>query len=127
MSSGQQQPLNWTDSDQTTRTPLFTDAESVLHDMQDIVGRKWNPVLLYHLLTDGPLGFSALKRRVDGISSKMLSETLSDLEEQGLVRRELLSDQPIRVEYTLTERGASFGPVLSQMVQWGSEHEGGDQ
>ena len=81
MSSGQQRTIDWADSDRTTGAPLFTDAEAVLHDMQDIVGRKWNPVLLYHLLSDGPLGFSALKRRVDGISSKMLSETLSDLKE----------------------------------------------
>ncbi|WP_336328748.1 winged helix-turn-helix transcriptional regulator [Halovenus sp. HT40] len=121
MSSGQQQTVDWADGERTAGTPLFTDAESVLHDMQDIVGRKWNPVLLYHLLTDGPLGFSALKSCVDGISSKMLSESLSDLEEQGLVTRELLSDQPVRVEYALTERGESLEPILIGMIQWGSE------
>jgi DNA-binding HxlR family transcriptional regulator len=123
MSSGQQRTVDWADGEHTSRVGLFTDAESVLQDMQDVVGRKWNPVLLYRLLTDGPLGFSELKRRIDGISSKMLSETLSDLEDQNLVERELLSDQPVRVEYTLTERGESLGPVLSGMVEWGSEHE----
>lgn len=127
MSSGQQRTVDWADDERTMGTPLFTDAESVLHDMQDIVGRKWNPVLLYNLLTDGPLGFSVLKRRVDGISSKMLSESLSDLEEQGLVARELLSDQPVRVEYTLTDRGAALEPMLSEMVQWGNEYTGEDR
>jgi DNA-binding HxlR family transcriptional regulator len=127
MSSGQQRTVDWAERDRTTEIPLFTDAESVLHDMQDIVGRKWNPVLLYHLLTDEALGFSELKRRVDGISSKMLSESLSDLEEQDLVERELLSDQPVRVEYTLTDRGESLEPILSEMVHWGGEHVEGDQ
>lgn len=122
MSSGQHRTVDWADEKGTTGAPLFTDAESALHDIQDIVGRKWNPVLLYRLLTDGPCGFSALKRRVDGISSKMLSESLSDLEEQGLVERNLLSDQPVRVEYTLTDRGESLEPVVTRMVQWGS-HE----
>lgn len=126
MSSGQQPTVDWADGERTAGRPLFTDAETVLHDVQDIVGRKWNPVLLYHLLTDEPLGFSALKRRVDGISSKMLSESLSDLEEHDLVARELLSDQPVRVEYTLTERGTALEPVLSEMVQWGSEYGGTD-
>ncbi len=101
---------------------LFVEAETALHGMQEIVGRKWNPVLLYYLLTHGPLGFSALKTRVDGISSKMLSESLSDLEEHGLVSRELLSDQPVRVEYSLTERGESLEELIVGMVQWGSEH-----
>ena len=123
MSSGQQRTVDWADGERARDVPLFTDAESVLHDMQDIVGRKWNPVLLYHLLTDGPLGFSALKGRVDGISSKMLSESLSDLEEQGLIARELLSDQPVRVEYTLTDHGVALEPVLTAMVKWGSDHE----
>ncbi|MEF8814674.1 MAG: helix-turn-helix domain-containing protein [Halovenus sp.] len=119
MSSGQ-----YTGVDGTNREPtmLFVEAETALHGMQEIVGRKWNPVLLYYLLTDGPLGFSALKTRVDGISSKMLSESLSDLEEHELVSRELLSDQPVRVEYSLTERGESLEGLIVEMVQWGSEY-----
>lgn len=103
---------------------LFVEAETALHGMQEIVGRKWNPVLLYYLLTDGPLGFSALKTRVDGISSKMLSESLSDLEDAGLVTRELLDDQPVRVEYDLSERGATLEPVVTAMVRWGTDQEG---
>lgn len=121
MSSGQHTTAEWGNGEPTTRT-LCADAETALHGMQEVVGRKWNPVLLYYLLTEGPLGFSALKTRVDGISSKMLSESLSDLEESGLVSRELLSDQPVRVEYALTERGESLEPVVVEMVQWGNEH-----
>nr|WP_267638514.1 helix-turn-helix domain-containing protein [Halovenus rubra] len=90
--------------------------------MQDIVGRKWHPILVYRLLDDGPLGFSALKERVDGISSKMLSESLDELQAEGLVSRKLLNDQPVRVEYSLTARGRSLEPLVTEMVQWGSEH-----
>jgi DNA-binding HxlR family transcriptional regulator len=123
MSSGHQTAPDRTRSDPTTTRPLFADPETALHGTREIVGRKWHPVLLYYLLTDGPLRFSDLKSRVDGISSKMLSEGLSALEEAGLIRRRLLSDQPVRVEYDLTDRGESLEDVILGMVEWGSEYE----
>jgi DNA-binding HxlR family transcriptional regulator len=103
--------------------PLFTGVEEALLSMQGIVGRKWQPIIVYHLLEDGPLGFSAVKDDVGGISSKMLSESLDDLEAAGLIDRTLLSDQPVRVEYALTERGASLEPLITEMVNWGAEHD----
>ena len=103
--------------------PLFTGVEETLLSMQEIIGRKWQPILVYHLLEDGPMGFSALKDRVDDISSKMLSESLDDLEAAGLVDRRLLSDKPVRVEYELTEDGHSLEPLITEMVNWGAEHD----
>lgn len=123
MSSGHT-ATEWKEPDIGMETPLFEDAEAVLQDVQSVVGRKWQPILVYHLLDDGPLGFSALKDRVDGISSKMLSESLGDLESAGLVDRTLLNDQPVRVEYELTERGAALEGVLTEMIHWGSDWEG---
>lgn len=123
MSSGQQQTGEWAQKELGAKKNLFVDAEAALHGMQEIVGRKWHPVVLHYLLTDGPLSFSTLKSRVDGISSKMLSTSLSNLEERGLVARDVLSEQPVRVEYTLTERGESLEPLITEMVHWGSEHE----
>ena len=122
MSSEHHATTDWERGNGALQVPLFTDTETVLHGMQDIVGRKWHPILVYYLLTDGPLGFSALKSRVDGISSKMLSESLSDLEDADLVTRDLLNDQPVRVEYTLTDRGEALEPLITEMVRWGSEH-----
>jgi DNA-binding HxlR family transcriptional regulator len=90
--------------------------------MQEFVGRKWHPVIVYHLLDDGPQGFSSLKKRIDGISSKMLSESLDALEAAGLVTRTVISDRPVRVEYGLTERGTALEPLLTAMVEWGSQH-----
>jgi len=87
-----------------------------------LVGRKWHPVVVHRLLEAGPLGFNALKEEVDGISSKVLSETLEDLEEKTLVDRRIVSEKPFRVEYSLTERGASLEPVIRAMEEWGRDH-----
>jgi len=87
-----------------------------------LIGKKWHPVIVHRLLEAGPLGFNALKREVDGISSKVLSDTLDDLEENDLVDREIVSEKPIRVEYSLTGFGRSLEPVVFAMRDWGVEY-----
>ncbi|WP_018257261.1 winged helix-turn-helix transcriptional regulator [Halomicrobium katesii] len=100
----------------------FVDPDSVFRNVNEILGRKWHLRIVYHLLTDGPMGFSALKGSLKGISSKMLSESLSSLEDRELVAREIVSDQPVRVEYSLTERGRALEPILDEIVRWDAEH-----
>jgi DNA-binding HxlR family transcriptional regulator len=87
-----------------------------------LIGKKWHPVIIHRLLEEGPLGFNALKEEVDGISSKVLSDSLEDLEEETLVNREIVSEKPFRVEYSLTDRGDSLAPVIYEMRDWGMEH-----
>jgi DNA-binding HxlR family transcriptional regulator len=87
-----------------------------------LIGKKWHPVIVHRLLNAGPLGFNALKEEVDGISSKVLSDSLDDLEEKNIVNREIVSEKPVRVEYSLTEFGASLEPVIIAMRDWGQEH-----
>jgi len=87
-----------------------------------LIGKKWHPVIVDRLLSNGPLGFNALKEAVDGISSKVLSDSLDDLEERGIVTRTVISEKPFRVEYELTERGEDLGPVIDAMRTWGREH-----
>ncbi|MBV0901968.1 winged helix-turn-helix transcriptional regulator [Haloarcula salina] len=87
-----------------------------------LIGKKWHPVIVHRLLEHGPSGFNELKENVDGISSKVLSDSLEDLQEKGLVDREVISEQPFRVNYSLTERGASLEPVIDEMAKWGQEH-----
>jgi DNA-binding HxlR family transcriptional regulator len=87
-----------------------------------LIGKKWHPVLVHRLLEHGPSGFNELKENVDGISSKVLSDSLEDLQENGLVNREVISEQPFRVQYSLTDRGASLEPVIDAMREWGQSH-----
>lgn len=87
-----------------------------------LIGKKWHPVIVDRLLSEGPLGFNALKEAVDGISSKVLSDSLEDLEERGIVTRSVVSEKPFRVEYALTDRGADLEPVIDTMRTWGTDH-----
>lgn len=88
----------------------------------EVLDRKWAPVVLDRLLTEGPLGFAALEDSVDGVTSNVLSNTLEDLGEQGIVERSLVSDRPVRVEYSLTERGRDLRPVVEALADWGERH-----
>ncbi|AWB27658.1 winged helix-turn-helix transcriptional regulator [Halococcoides cellulosivorans] len=97
--------------------PRFVDPSAAFETIQTITGRKWHLRIVYHLL-DEPKGFSDLKSALDGVSGKMLSESLSTLDREGLVNRTVVSDQPVRVEYALTERGAALEPALDDLIDW---------
>lgn len=84
-----------------------------------LIGKKWHPVIVHRLLEHSPLGFNALKAEIEAISSTVLSNSLEDLEENGLVNRAIVSEKPFRVEYSLTEQGASLEPVIDAMDAWG--------
>lgn len=87
-----------------------------------LIGKKWHPVIVHRLLDGGPSGFSELEANVDGISSKVLSDSLDDLQEKRLVSRKVVSEKPFRVEYSLTDHGESLEPVIVEMRNWGLEH-----
>lgn len=87
-----------------------------------LIGKKWHPVIVHRLLEHGPSGFNELKTNVDGISSKVLSDSLEDLENKHLIDREIISKKPVRVQYSLTTHGESLEPVIYAMRDWGLEH-----
>ena len=87
-----------------------------------LVGKKWHPVVIDRLLFHGPSGFAELEESVDGISSKVLSDVLDDLEGKRLVDREIVNEKPVRTQYSLTEHGASLESVIDAMHEWGEEH-----
>jgi DNA-binding HxlR family transcriptional regulator len=91
----------------------------------EVMGKKWHPVVVHLFVRRGPLGFSALRRAIDGVSDKVLTETLDDLREREIVDRVEVSQQPLRVEYTLTERGRDLEPVVAAMATWGDRHADG--
>lgn len=88
----------------------------------EIIGKKWYPVIVHRLLARGPSGFNDLKEAVDGISSNVLSNNLDDLGENDIVNREIVSEKPFRVEYSLTERGEDLEPIIDAMEEWGDIH-----
>lgn len=84
----------------------------------DVVGGTWRPVILSHL-KEGVYRYGELRRRLPGISEKMLVQRLRELTDAGLVERKALSSKPAHVEYRLTEEGLSLVPVLQALYDWG--------
>ena len=84
-----------------------------------VIGGKWTMLILRDLL-DGTRRFGELRRSLDGVSPKTLSQRLRELEAQGVVQRVIYPEVPPRVEYSLTERGKSLRAILDQMRTWGS-------
>jgi len=84
------------------------------------IGGKWKTVVLWYL-RNRTLRFSELKKQIPDITEKMLSLQLKSLEKDGLVKREVFPEVPLRVEYSLTEFGKTLVPVLEAIAQWGRE------
>jgi len=88
----------------------------------DVVGGKWKPAILW-LVRQGVHRFGALQRAIGGITQKMLTQQLRELEADGILRREVFAEVPPRVEYTLTPYGQTLLPLLEAMASWGSSHQ----
>ncbi len=77
-----------------------------------LIGKKWTVLILREMFL-GVTKFNRLEENVDGITSKVLSQRLKELQRLGIVRRRIVSEAPVHVEYGLTELGEELGPVLS--------------
>lgn len=88
----------------------------------ELIGKKWHPVIVHRLLEHGSLHFNELADELPATTNKVLSESLEDLEEKGLVDRTVVQDKPVRVTYSLTERGESLESVIDALESWGTEH-----
>ena len=86
----------------------------------NLIGTKWKPLLLFHLL-DGDLRSGILQKKIPGISNKMFTQTVRDLENDGLIARKVYPVVPPKVEYSLTKRGRSLESILRSMDTWGLE------
>ena len=92
----------------------------------DVIGGKWKPLVIYEL-REGTLRFSQIVEKVQPrITPRMLTKELRELEASGLVIRKVYAQVPPKVEYSLTEKGASLIPILDDLCDWGSEHMGDD-
>jgi DNA-binding HxlR family transcriptional regulator len=86
-----------------------------------VVGGKWKPMILYALLS-GPRRFGELSRLIPEITQRMLTLQLRELEEDGVIAREVYKQVPPKVEYSLTPLGLTIEPILSFMQQWGEQY-----
>jgi DNA-binding HxlR family transcriptional regulator len=87
----------------------------------DVIGGKWKVVILFWL-RDAVWRFGELRRRIPDISERMLTQQLRELEEHGIIRRQVYAVVPPRVEYSLTPYGRTLRPITEMMCAWGKKH-----
>ena len=89
-----------------------------LNYTMNLIGTKWKPLVLFHLL-EGGLRSGILQKKIPGISNKMFTQTVRDLEKDGLISRKVYPVVPPKVEYTLSARGKSLEDILRRLDAWG--------
>lgn len=87
-----------------------------------LIGSKWKLLIIRNLL-QRPWRFNELKRDLEGISQKVLTDSLRSMESDGLITRTVFPEVPPRVEYALSELGQSLKPILDSMVDWGNAYK----
>ena len=87
----------------------------------DLIDGKWKGVILYHL-QEGRLRFGELRKRLPGITQRMLTKQLRALEEDDLITRKVYAEVPPRVDYELSETGLRLRPVIDALKAWGEDH-----
>ena len=87
----------------------------------NVIGGKWKPIIL-HMLSDATMRFGEIKKNIPPISQKMLTQQLRELEADGIVNRTVYAEVPPKVEYSLTERGATLKPILQDLYAWGRQN-----
>jgi DNA-binding HxlR family transcriptional regulator len=101
----------------TRRGPYICGIDAAM----DVVSGKWKSLILWELNNYGTRRFGELKRGLVGVSEKMLIQHLREMEDDGLIHREVFREVPPRVEYSLTEHGRSLNDALAPLGAWGTE------
>jgi DNA-binding HxlR family transcriptional regulator len=86
-----------------------------------VIGGGWKLLILWHLF-QGPKRFSELRRGITGITQKMLTQQLREMERDGIVNRKVYAQVPPKVEYSLTAMGRSLRPITDAMCEWGARN-----
>lgn len=94
-----------------------------LQGVLNMIGGKWKLPILCSLLNNGASRYNELLKNIQGLSNTMLSKTLKELEDDGLVLRSEYLEVPIRVEYQLTEKAKKLQPILIDLIRWSFTHE----
>lgn len=105
----------------------FTKPEAIarcvpMSTLQSVLGGKWKILILWYVSFYKVQRFGELMKRIDGITQSTLTKQLRVLEEAGFLHREIYKEIPPKVEYTLTELGKSFIPILESMLEWSEKY-----
>ena len=87
-----------------------------------VIGGRWKPVIIFNLMHNGTMRFGELKRAIDGVTQRMLTNQLRELESDKVIHRKVYAEVPPRVEYSLTDYGRTLEPIMFAMRDWGAEH-----
>ena len=87
------------------------------HHAIELIGKRWTGAIVW-TLTERPMRYGELGKAIPGLSDRLLSQRLRELEEEGLVERQVEAGSPVRVTYSLTEAGQQLDPVLSELKTW---------
>jgi DNA-binding HxlR family transcriptional regulator len=90
---------------------------SLFHGAIELIGKRWTGAILT-VMTQGASRFCEIREAIPGISDRLLTERLRELEDNGIVVRDVTNDRPPQVLYRLTEKGKALGPVLDSVGQW---------
>lgn len=113
-STGQEHPASLAEEEQGSVCPHF-------HAAIELIGKRWTGAIVF-ALTDGPLRFGGLAKAIPGLSDRLLSQRLRELEEEGLVERVVEAGSPVRVTYSLTEAGSDLEPAIAELKAWAKRH-----
>lgn len=106
--------------------PIETAFCPQFHHAVELIGRRWTGAIIRAMLIGGITRFSDLTQAVPGLSDRMLSERLKELEVEGIVRRIVIPETPVRIEYQITDKGRALGDVVNSIGEWATEWQPGE-
>lgn len=108
---------DWQNPDGSTPRPALTEVCPHFHAAIELIGKRWSGAIIW-ALADGPMRFAELKRSIPGLSDRLLSQRLRELEEAGLMTREVENDHQVKVTYRLTAMGEGLRPAVLTLREW---------
>jgi len=93
-----------------------------LHDTIYVIGGKWKMPIIKAICSGRQQRFTEIERSVTGITARMLSRELKEMELNKLISRTVYNENPVRIEYGITEYGKSIAPLVESMMKWGTSH-----
>lgn len=86
----------------------------------ELLSKRWVAFIIYQLMS-GPQRFSDIDHSLPNLSGKVLSDRLKELEAEGLIRRDVYPEMPVRIEYSLTEKGSALSPLFADIASWANQ------